>query len=99
MHWLELQRLENEHVERALQEVAFFLSHGFPFDRRRKSRRGSLRLSRGLGTGAFSPPGQAVVATRGSLLVRSLVAICAAHCSICAACVATPFNDRKALSM
>jgi hypothetical protein len=32
MHRLELQHLEYEHVERALQEVASLLRHARPFD-------------------------------------------------------------------
>src|SRR5262249_9849253 len=48
VHGLELQRLEHEHVERALQEVASFLGHPSPFDGRKDSTRSSFRLSRGV---------------------------------------------------
>src|SRR5262252_9443547 len=47
VHRFELQRLEHQHIERALQQIASFSRHRSPFDRRKKSRRCSLRLSRG----------------------------------------------------
>src|SRR5262245_29506444 len=47
MHRLELQRLEHQHVEGPLQDVAFFARHVFPFDRRKKRSGCSFRLSRG----------------------------------------------------
>src|SRR5580765_5531462 len=47
VHRLELQGLQHEHVEGALEEVSA-ISHASPFDRRKKSTRGSLRLSKGV---------------------------------------------------
>src|SRR5262245_46562192 len=47
MHRLELQRLEHQHVEGPLQDVAFFGRHVVPFDRRKKRSVRSFRLSRG----------------------------------------------------
>jgi hypothetical protein len=41
-----LQGLQHEHVQGALEDVSA-ISHASPFDRRKKSTRGSLRLSKG----------------------------------------------------
>src|SRR4029453_618416 len=46
VHRLELHGLEDEHVEGALEDVSA-ISHASPFDRQKKSTRGSLRLSKG----------------------------------------------------
>src|SRR5687767_6336111 len=67
VHRLELERLEHQHVERALQEVAF-VGHVVPFDRRKKCNLSSFRLSKGdlrgywmlvLGAGCATAPATA----------------------------------------